>query len=155
MDGTHIGDGGHPRPTEISLDGSPVCREGQPMIKLLTLLLAVAIAGCTGRAPAGGALTIDTASAYSPQPGAAEVCEQAIFEWMVVGRTGDRLTFTGVTSGHVATLIWPHGFTARVIDDKGALLDPFGIVIGREGDTIADLGGGGGRVCSIGGHIYG
>jgi len=125
------------------------------MIRLVTLLLAVALVGCTGEAPAGGALTIDTAPAFSPQPGAAEVCNQAIIEPLVVGRTGDRLTFTGATSGNAAPVIWPHGFTARVSDGKGALVDPSGTVIGREGDTLTDLGGGGATVCSIGGHIYG
>lgn len=122
------------------------------MIRLVTLLLAVALVGCTGEAPVG-ALTIDTAPALSPQPGAAEVCNQALFEPLVVGRTGDRLTFKG--AGHAATVIWPHGFTARVIDGRGALVDPSGMVIGREGDTITDLGGGGDTVCSIGSHIYG
>jgi hypothetical protein len=123
------------------------------MIRLITLLLAVAVVGCTGEV-AGSALTIDTRPAFSAQPGAAEVCNQARFEPLVVGRTGDRLTFTGATSGQTATVIWPHGFTARVIDGKGALLDPSGTVIGREGDTLANLGGGGGTVCSIGSRIY-
>jgi hypothetical protein len=129
------------------------------MIRVLALLLAVAIAGCTGEVPAGGALTIDTAPAFSPQPGVAEVCDQALLEPLVVGRTGDRLTFTGATSGKAATVIWPHGFTARVIDGKGVLMDPSGTVIGRESDTLTDLGGGGRSngfaVCSIGSHIYG
>jgi hypothetical protein len=125
------------------------------MVRLVALLLAVALVGCTGKAPVDGALTIDTAPAFSPQSGAVEVCHQAILEPLVVGRSGDRLTFTGATSGHASTVIWPHGFTARVIDGKGALLDPSGTVIGREGDTLTDLGGGGGAVCSIAGHIYG
>jgi hypothetical protein len=125
------------------------------MVRLVTLLLAVVLVGCTGEAPAGGALTIDTAPAFSPQSGAVEVCNQALLEPLIVGRTGDRLTFTGATSGHASAVIWPHGFTARVIDGKGALLDPSGTVLGREGDTLTDLGGGGGAVCSIGGRTYG
>jgi hypothetical protein len=90
-----------------------------------------------------------------PPTGAAEVCNQALFEPLVVGRTGDRLTFAGATSGQVVTVIWPRSFTARFIDRKGAFVDPSGMVIGREGDTLTDLGGGGDTVCSIGGHIYG
>jgi hypothetical protein len=125
------------------------------MVRLVALLLAVALVGCTGKAPVDGALTIDTAPAFSPQSGAVEVCNQAILEPLVVGRSGDWLTFTGATSGHASAVIWPHGFTARVIDGKGALLDPSGTVIGREGDALTDLGGGGGAVCSIAGHIYG
>jgi hypothetical protein len=126
------------------------------MIRLVPLLLlAVALVGCTGATPGDRALTIDTAPAFSPQPGAAEVCDQARLEALVIGRTGDRLTFTGATSGEAATVIWPHGFSALVIDGKGALLDPSGTVIGREGDTLTDLGGGGGTVCSIGSRIYG
>jgi hypothetical protein len=129
------------------------------MLRILPLVLAVAIAGCTGKAPAGGGLTIDTALAFSPEPGVAEVCNQALLEPLVVGRTGDWLTFTGATSGHAAAVVWPHGFTARIIDGKGALLDPSGAVIGREGDTLTDVGGGssgdGFAVCSIGSHIYG
>jgi len=135
------------------------------MTRLTALLLAIAASGCSASATptlGGVELTIQTAPAYSPEPGAVEAFPAALLLPVRIGRVGNRLTFIGASSGQEVAVTWPHGFTARLIDGKGTLLDPSGAVIGREGDTLSDLGGGigddpaaGFGVCAIGSHIYG
>jgi hypothetical protein len=75
-------------------------------------------------------------------------------------RSGSELIFISTGgSGAQRHLVWPHGFSARLVDGKGELLDPDGRVIAREGDVIADIGGGmfshdTFSVCSVNGVEY-
>ncbi|HEX7948911.1 MAG TPA: hypothetical protein VF494_01075 [Candidatus Limnocylindrales bacterium] len=124
------------------------------MSRLAGFLLAAVVAGCVTQASLQPSLQIATRPALSPAPGQAEVCMQALFDPVIIGRQGDKLTFTSVDTGQEVDLVWPHGFSATVVAGKGELLDSSGVVIGREGDTLSNLGGGGDQVCSIGTHIY-
>jgi hypothetical protein len=124
------------------------------MSRLAGFLLAAVVAECVTQASLQPSLQIATRPALSPAPGEAEVCTQALFGPVIIGRQGDKLTFTSVDTGQEVDLVWPHGFNATVVAGKGELLDSSGVVIGREGDTLSKLGGGGGQVCSIGTHVY-
>jgi hypothetical protein len=50
-------------------------------------------------------------------------------------------------------LVWPRGFSARVEGDRLEHVAPDGTVIGRDGDTLDRLGGGG-AVCEVNGVFY-
>ncbi|MGH2464745.1 MAG: hypothetical protein ACRDGI_04725 [Candidatus Limnocylindrales bacterium] len=90
----------------------------------------------------------------SPAPGQVEACDQALFGPVIIGHQGDLLTFTSADTSQNVELVWPHGFRAMLVARQGELVDSSGLVVGDEGDTLSNLGGGGNDVCSIGTHIY-
>jgi hypothetical protein len=120
----------------------------------LGLAVLVVAVGCNRATNLTGALQIATRPALTLASGEAEACDQAHLGPVVVGHDGDRITFTSVGTHGDVSLIWPHGFAARLVDSKAELVDSAGAVIAREGDTLSYLGGGGDEVCSIGLHMY-
>jgi hypothetical protein len=124
------------------------------MSRLAGLFLAALVAGCVTQGSLQPSLQIATRPVLTLAPGQAEVCMQAALGPVIIDRQGDKLSFTSVDTGQEVDLNWPHGFSATVVAGKGELLDSSGVVIGRDGGTLSNLGGGGGHVCSIGTHIY-
>jgi hypothetical protein len=118
--------------------------------------------GSASPTSAGGTpLTIGTEPAPTPLPnGAVWACAQALMGPVRVERSGSALVFISTFTGGVGPIVWPHGFSARLVDGKAQLLAPDGTVIAREGDVLGDLGGGIGltgdafHVCSINGTLY-
>jgi hypothetical protein len=51
-------------------------------------------------------------------------------------------------------LSWPRGFSARELGGRLEIVDPSGAVVGRDGDVLTQLGGGGGYVCDVNGTVY-
>jgi hypothetical protein len=133
-------------------------------LRTALVVLVVLVSGCSALAPSptlpGTSMSLVTAPAYSMPPGAISACAAAALNPVVVSRDGDHLIFLNTASKAPVAVIWPHGFTARLVNGKGELLDPSGAVIGVEGDTLSDLGGGIGSdsdaffVCMIGNRIY-
>ena len=72
-----------------------------------------------------------------------------------MARDGQMLVFTSLEGKSTVDLIWPRGFTARILDGRAELVARDGSVLAREGDVLDDLGGGSGatgnafHVCSI------
>jgi hypothetical protein len=118
--------------------------------RVASFLLAAVVAACVSQPNAAASLEISTRPVSSPRADEAEVCNQALLGPVIIGRKGDVLIFSSVDTSREVELVWPHGFSARVIAGKGELVDSLGVVVGREGDTLSNLGGAGGDVCSIG-----
>jgi hypothetical protein len=115
-----------------------------------------------GAAPPGSGgtpLTIETRASLTLPSGASWACPQAQGGPVRVVRSGSELIFISTGSGAKTHLVWPHGFSARLVDGKGELLAPDGSVIAHEGDVIADIGGGlasgdAFQVCNVNGVEY-
>ena len=56
--------------------------------------------------------------------------------------SGDELILVSVESGDTLNVVWPSGFAAWRVDGRAVLADPWGHVVGREGDVLDGLGGG-------------
>jgi hypothetical protein len=72
-----------------------------------------------------------------------------------VATSGDELTLVSVGSGETVRVVWPSGFGAWRIDGRAVVADQWGRVVGREGDVLDSLGGGGGldgafHICPFG-----
>ncbi len=113
--------------------------------------------------PASGAtpVTILTEARPTPLPsGVAWGCPQARRGPLRVELSGSELVFISTANGARESIVWPYGFSARLVDGKAELLAPDGAVIAREGEVLDDLGGGLGvsgdafHVCSLGGTTY-
>ncbi len=52
------------------------------------------------------------------------------------------MVFTRAESGERYTVVWPHGFSARLLDDRAELVYPDGSVLARERDVISNLAAG-------------
>ncbi len=55
---------------------------------------------------------------------------------------GDDLVLITVDTGDIVSVVWPAGFGAWRLDGVAVLADPWGSVVGREGDMLDSLGGG-------------
>jgi hypothetical protein len=117
--------------------------------------------GSTSPASGGTPLTIQAEQAPTPLPsGAVWACPQALLGPLRVARSGSELVFISTTTGGRANVVWPFGFSARLVNGQAQLVAPNGTVIAREGDVLGDLGGGLGlkgdafHICSINGTIY-
>ncbi len=104
------------------------------------------------------ALELRTAKPVDLPPGAVEACQGGAFPPVRMGREGRTVVFSRVEGGARSEIVWPWGFSARLERGGAELVDSYGIVIAREGDVLADLGGGatedGPHVCSIGHRTY-
>ena len=72
-----------------------------------------------------------------------------------VASQGKELTLVLVETGQTVRVVWPAGFGAWRIDGRALVADPWGSVVGREGDVLDTLGGGEGlhgafQICPFG-----
>ena len=95
----------------------------------------------TGPAPPVGAtrLHITTES-----PNLTFGCASALLSPVRVTTSGDDLILVSVESGDTVRVVWPSGFAAWRVGGRSVLADPWGSVVGRDGDVLDSLGGGGG-----------
>lgn len=82
-------------------------------------------------------------------------CAAAALQPARVATSGDDLVLVTVETGETVPVVWPAGFGAWRVGESVVLADPWGSVVGREGDVLDSLGGGGGlddafRICPFG-----
>jgi hypothetical protein len=70
------------------------------------------------------------------------VCAAAALSPARVSTSGDELILVAAETGNPINVVWPSGFAAWRLDGRAVLADPWGHVVGREGDVLDGLGGG-------------
>ncbi len=141
---------------------------------ILAGLLALVLTGCglfqaeptpfPPRTPAPlplGALglALETDAPATPVPHAEWACPAALLAPVRVLRSGDTVTFRMASNEADVTLIWPRGFSARLVAGRVEIVAPDGAVIAREEDLLANMLGGAGdaqgfHICSVSNRIY-
>ena len=58
-----------------------------------------------------------------------------------VERDGGSLVFADATSGNRSQIVWPNGYSARLMNGRAELVPPNGSVLARDGDVISGLSG--------------
>jgi hypothetical protein len=91
----------------------------------------------------GDLLTIETEVAPTPLPsGVVWACplpESSLS--LRVERAGSGLVFRSTRTGDPVSVVWPFGFSARVVDGRAELMAPDGTVAAREGDVLTGVYG--------------
>ena len=69
-------------------------------------------------------------------------CMAALLAPVRVATSGDELILVSVASGDTMRVVWPSGFAAWRVGGRSVVADPWGNVVGRDGDVLDSLGGG-------------
>jgi hypothetical protein len=121
------------------------------LLALVVLVLRVAPLFTGPGMPAGAQrLHITTAA-----PNLTFGCAAALLSPGRVSTASEELILVSVESGETMRVVWPAGFGAWRIDGRAIVADPWGSVVGREGDVLDTLGGGEGpdgafQICPFG-----
>ena len=69
-------------------------------------------------------------------------CAMAALTPIRVERDGVSMVFADEVSGNRLPVVWPSGYSARLMNGRAELLPPDGSVLAREGDVISGLASG-------------
>lgn len=103
-----------------------------------------------GLPPGAERLHITTAA-----PNLTTGCATALLLPVRVSTDGEELNLISVETGETVRVVWPAGFGAWRNDGEAVVADPWGSIVGREGDVLDRLGGGEGldqafQICPYG-----
>ncbi|MCC6618925.1 MAG: hypothetical protein IT341_07790, partial [Chloroflexi bacterium] len=80
-------------------------------------------------------------------------CPAALLNPIRVRRDGDAIAFDTL-DGTPVHLVWPRGFSARLLDNRIEIVAPDGTLIARDGDVLDGLVGGADAICEVNGVTY-
>ncbi len=115
----------------------------RPALALLAALVAVGACAPTTPAPLPSGAT-QLILATQPAPAiAVDVggCSSAGVEPVHVAVDNGAMLFDAVQGGERRQLVWPAGFSARLLGGVGELVTPLGNVYARQGDVLSSLQG--------------
>jgi hypothetical protein len=115
---------------------SAIAVAGALLLAIGALRLAPLI---TGPALPAGATRLHIAT---QPPNLSLGCAAAALAPARVSTSGDELVLVSVASGQPVRVVWPAGFAAWRIEGRALVADPWGSVVGREGNVLDSLGGG-------------
>ena len=69
-------------------------------------------------------------------------CPAALLAPARVSTSGDALVLVTVDSGEIVNVVWPSGFGAWRRGGRAVVADPWGAIVGMDGDILSGLGGG-------------
>ncbi len=104
--------------------------------------------------PSGAtALTLPTAAPEAVIP-VHWACPGNTVQPSKVVRHGEAVVFILQTTGQPIDLVWPRGFSARLLNDRAEVVAPDGTVVLREGDVFSDIISGVPDICEVKGVGY-
>ncbi len=136
----------------------------------LALMVAMLAAGCG--APSGSPwpartpyplpsdaspVALFTAPPASPYPSGVDwACPAMLIAAVRIAwdRATGTVSFISVDTDRLFGLVWPRGFSARVVGGRLEIVAPDGSIVGRDGDVLSTLGGTPSDLCQVLGTFY-